>query len=87
MWTDILGDWKANVGVIELFQRLKNSLKDGAIIVLHDSGETFGADASAPENMIAALELLLKEEGARKMKWVTISDMLNAQAKKQISSV
>jgi peptidoglycan/xylan/chitin deacetylase (PgdA/CDA1 family) len=87
MWTDILGDWNENIGVIELFHRLKNSLKNGAIVVLHDSGKTLGADEKAPENMIAALELLLKEEEARKMKWVTISDMLNEQTKKKISSV
>lgn len=87
MWTDILGDWKENISVMELFHRLKSSLKDGAVIVLHDSGETLGADKKAPENMIKALEMLFKEEEAKKMKWVTISDALNAQTKKQISSM
>ncbi|WP_027410271.1 polysaccharide deacetylase family protein [Anoxybacteroides tepidamans] len=87
MWTHILGDWKERVGVHGLFQRLKNSLTDRAIIVLHDSGETFGADEKAPGNMISALELLLEEEKAQKMEWVTISDMMNVQTNKQISSM
>jgi peptidoglycan-N-acetylglucosamine deacetylase len=85
MWTHILGDWKASLGVLELFRRLKTCNNDGSIIVLHDSGETLGADANAPENMLAALELFFKEGYAQKVRWVTVSELLNAQNKKQIS--
>jgi peptidoglycan-N-acetylglucosamine deacetylase len=85
MWTHIPGDWKENVGALELFHRLKTCQQDGSIIVLHDSGETFGADVNAPENMLAALELFLKEGYTQKIRWVTLSEMLNAQNKKQIS--
>ncbi|GCD84370.1 polysaccharide deacetylase family protein [Parageobacillus thermoglucosidasius] len=87
MWTAILGDWNVKVGALELHKRLKNSVEDGAIIVLHDSGTTFGADELAPEQMLAALEWLLKEEKAKKMRWVTVTDLLNAQTNKQISSI
>jgi len=87
LWTYILGDWNAKLGTMELFRRLRNSMKGGAIIVLHDSGDTLGAHKRAPEQMLAALELLLKEETAKKMRWVTITDFMNVQTNKQISSI
>ncbi|TCL45941.1 polysaccharide deacetylase [Thermolongibacillus altinsuensis] len=61
MWTYILGDWKASLGANRLYERLKNCRKDGAIIVLHDSGSTLGADEEAPKYMLKALERFLKE--------------------------
>ncbi|BDG34314.1 polysaccharide deacetylase family protein [Saccharococcus caldoxylosilyticus] len=87
LWTYILGDWNAKLGTMELFRRLRNSMKGGAIIVLHDNGDALGADKRAPEQMLAALELLLKEEAAKKMRWVTITDVMNVQTNKQISSI
>jgi len=87
MWTDILGDWKESIGAETLVQRLKNSLQDGAVIVLHDSGETLGADEKAPENMLEALQRLFQEEAARKVQWVTISEMLDVQTNEQIRAI
>jgi peptidoglycan/xylan/chitin deacetylase (PgdA/CDA1 family) len=87
LWTYILGDWNAKLGKMELFRRLQRSMKGGAIIVLHDSGDTLGAHKRAPEQMLGALELLLSEEKAKKMHWVTITDFMNAQTNKQISSM
>ncbi|ANB55965.1 polysaccharide deacetylase family protein [Anoxybacillus sp. B7M1] len=83
MWTHILGDWKESIGVDELLRRLKNGLQDGAIIVLHDSGDTLGADKKAPAHMLKALELLFAEEEAKKMEWLTISEAINAHTNKQ----
>ncbi|MFC4182899.1 polysaccharide deacetylase family protein [Saccharococcus thermophilus] len=87
MWTYILGDWNARLGKMELFRRLQRSMKGGAIIVLHDNGDTLGAHKHAPGQMLEALELLLSEEKAKKMHWVTITEFMNAQTNKQISSM
>lgn len=87
MWTAILGDWKENLGVATLVQRLKKSLKDGAIIVLHDSGETLGADKKAPEHMIQALQQFFEDEAAKNAQWVTISEMIDAQTNGQIRAI
>lgn len=61
MWSIMVGDWRRKVGREKLKNRLLHSLHDGAIIVLHDSGETIGADVDAPINMIPALEDVLQE--------------------------
>jgi peptidoglycan/xylan/chitin deacetylase (PgdA/CDA1 family) len=87
MWTYILGDWNAKLGKMELFRRLQRSMRGGAIIVLHDNGDTLGAHKHAPGQMLEALELLLSEEKAKKMRWVTITEFMNAQTNKQISSM
>jgi hypothetical protein len=36
-------------------------LKKGDVIVLHDSGQTFGADIDAPSHMLQALSDFLEE--------------------------
>lgn len=71
MWTYILGDWKASMSVERLYERLTNSIKDGAIIVLHDSGSTIGADQHAPANMLRALEQLLQHSSVQ---WVKVNE-------------
>ncbi|MFQ3544936.1 polysaccharide deacetylase family protein [Halobacillus rhizosphaerae] len=58
MWDVIAGDWK--VGPREqLLTRLMNKVRDGSIVVLHDCGETLGADSKAPAVMIEALEAFI----------------------------
>ncbi len=71
MWTYILGDWNASLGVDRLYERLMSSIEDGAIIVLHDSGSTIGADEHAPANMIATLERLFQHTN---VKWVKLNE-------------
>lgn len=71
IWTYILGDWNASLGVDRLYERLMSSIEDGAIIVLHDSGSTIGADEHAPANMIATLERLFQHTN---VKWVKLNE-------------
>ena len=55
MWDLIPGDWKVSHKET-LRNNLKASVRDGSIIVLHDCGETPGADRHAPKIMLEALE-------------------------------
>ncbi|ARA97968.1 polysaccharide deacetylase family protein [Geobacillus thermodenitrificans] len=87
LWSHILGDWNEKIGAMELFRRLRAAVRGGAVIVLHDNGDALGASKRAPEQMLSALELLLKDEVAKKMRWVTITELRNAQTNKQISSM
>jgi peptidoglycan/xylan/chitin deacetylase (PgdA/CDA1 family) len=61
LWSIIVGDWRSRGGKRKIKKRLLSKLKDGAIIVLHDSGQTFGADRDAPTYMLEALHEFISE--------------------------
>ncbi|MEK5408489.1 polysaccharide deacetylase family protein [Paenibacillus sp. FSL W8-0439] len=61
LWSVIVGDWKSSAGKQKIKQRLLSKLKGGAVIVLHDSGQTFGADREAPAYMLEALNEFITE--------------------------
>ncbi|QYK69234.1 MULTISPECIES: polysaccharide deacetylase family protein [Paenibacillus] len=61
LWSVIVGDWKSSGGKQKIKQRLLSKLKGGAVIVLHDSGQTFGADRDAPAYMLEALNEFIIE--------------------------
>ncbi|WP_263862317.1 polysaccharide deacetylase family protein [Bacillus aerolatus] len=81
MWTAIPGDWKANVNPPKLASLLKEARKSGAIITLHDSGTTLGADVRAPENTLKALEIFLADEKSADYQFVTVHTILNPPAR------
>jgi peptidoglycan/xylan/chitin deacetylase (PgdA/CDA1 family) len=76
MWSIMVGDWRTNVGREKLKTRLLDGLHDGAIIVLHDSGDTFGADEDAPSEMISALEDVLHEVLEKGYQCVRIDELI-----------
>ncbi|WP_258535654.1 polysaccharide deacetylase family protein [Bacillus sp. 03113] len=73
-WSDILGDWKTSVSKNLLLDKLRLTKKDGSIIVLHDSGETFGADHDAPKYMIKNLEKYIQECQQKGIQFVALHD-------------
>lgn len=64
MWSNIYGDWKINNCKTRLLRQLNDTQENGAVVLLHDCGETPGADHDAPRYMIEKLALYL--EGAAK---------------------
>lgn len=58
LWSHIFKDWKAQTHNLA---QLKHPMPDGAILLLHDNGDTKGADATAPIHMLAALEPFLAQ--------------------------
>lgn len=56
MWTSIFGDWKVKTCKTSLLHQLQHAICDGAIYVLHDCGETYGADHEAPAHMLHTLQ-------------------------------
>jgi peptidoglycan/xylan/chitin deacetylase (PgdA/CDA1 family) len=61
LWSLIVGDWVSRGGAQKIKHRLLANLKNGDVIVLHDSGQTFGADKDAPSYMLQALSDFLEE--------------------------
>jgi peptidoglycan-N-acetylglucosamine deacetylase len=63
-WSIMVGDWR-KTAVKTLLSRIVRRLHPGAILVLHDSDEAFGAEAGAPESVIDLIGPLIRELHAR----------------------
>jgi peptidoglycan/xylan/chitin deacetylase (PgdA/CDA1 family) len=75
MWSHILGDWRIKNCGTKLLNRLRQArTEEGAIIVLHDSGDNIGADNEAPSYMLKSLEIFLKESQELGTKFVTLDE-------------
>ncbi|BBH23661.1 polysaccharide deacetylase family protein [Paenibacillus baekrokdamisoli] len=60
VWSVMGWDWKRQDDAEPLTQRLLSKIKPGAIVLLHDSGDTPGADEEAPRQMLKALQTVLQ---------------------------
>ena len=56
LWSLMVGDWSCSGGKERIKRKLFARLKSNDIIVLHDSGQTFGANQHAPMYMLEALK-------------------------------
>ena len=56
LWSLMVGDWRSKGGSEKIRRRLMHKIKGGSVILLHDSGETWGANPDAPLHTIKALE-------------------------------
>ncbi|MEX2104111.1 MAG: polysaccharide deacetylase family protein, partial [Bacilli bacterium] len=77
MWSLMVGDWRSRGGKERIRTKLLKSVKAGDVIVLHDSGDTIGAEKSAPLHMIEALEEVLKEVVKQGYRFVRIDEMID----------
>ncbi|HJV32288.1 MAG TPA: polysaccharide deacetylase family protein [Bacillales bacterium] len=70
MWSAIFGDWKVQT---DLLEKLRKTTEPGSILLLHDCGETWGADREAPKYMLESLEVFLREN--QETKFMTLKDL------------
>lgn len=61
LWSVMVGDWNCRTDKETIKDKLLHRIKGGSVVVLHDSGETFGADQEAPDRMLRALEEVLQQ--------------------------
>lgn len=81
LWSLMVGDWRNRGGEKKIVRRLLTHVSDGDVIVLHDCGETFGANRDAPAHMLAALDVVLQEVKARGFHCVRVDEMMNLEKK------
>lgn len=72
-WSVMVGDWRVTDSEV-LVRRIEDKLTDEAIIVLHDSDVTLGAEAGAPASVITAIPQIVERVSSRGLKFVKISD-------------
>jgi peptidoglycan/xylan/chitin deacetylase (PgdA/CDA1 family) len=75
LWSKMAEDWRSKGGSEKVEKRLLKNIKNGEIILLHDCGETLGADVDAPTNTINALKTVFKEISSRGMTGVRIDEL------------
>lgn len=76
LWSAMFGDWKEKLGADRLTDKLISRLNPGEVMLLHDCGNTLGADPNAPEHMLVALERMLQEARNRGLNSVRIDEMI-----------
>lgn len=82
LWSLMGRDWNRDIGKSKLRGKLLERMQDGSVILLHDSGDTFGADADAPFFMLQALEDVLAEAAKRGLSCVRIDEMFEERDNK-----
>lgn len=83
LWSVMASDWSCNSPDDEkkLAQKLLRRIKSGSIILLHDSGKTFGAKEDAPGYMLNALETVFKELASESYSYINVSEMMKYDAR------
>ncbi|MFB5760909.1 polysaccharide deacetylase family protein [Paenibacillus medicaginis] len=75
LWSLKAGDWRSRSCHKKLKATLLNGITDGSVILLHDSGDSPGADRHAPYFMLRALEEVLHQLQGRNLQFVRLDEM------------
>lgn len=73
-WSVMVGDWRVTPSSV-LLERIVSQMRPGDIIVLHDSDETWGAEAGAPESVIALIPQLVESVTKQGLQLGTLSTL------------
>ncbi|MED4204934.1 polysaccharide deacetylase family protein [Neobacillus mesonae] len=75
LWSIMAEDWRTSGGSEKIKHRLSN-IKGGDVILLHDCGDTLGAELDAPRNTINALKDVFKTVKTKGYTCVRVDDFL-----------
>lgn len=81
LWSFNPKDWSKKTTPALLKERLLTRVKHGNVILLHDSGETFGADPTAPSRMLEVLAEVLQTMRERGYEFMTVKQLMEREKK------
>lgn len=81
LWSMMAGDWRKSTGADKILARMLHHLKGGEVYLLHDCGNTFGADRDAPENTIKALKKFIPAALESGYSLVRVDELMKATEK------
>lgn len=81
LWSVMGGDWSLQhkADGDQLARRLLKQIKSGSVILLHDSGDTFGASPGSPAVMLNALQVVLEQLRSKNYEYVTVQEMIRME--------
>lgn len=85
LWSVMVNDWRSKSpdDVERMRDQLLTQCRGGSIVLLHDSGETFGAIPEAPRYMLRALDETLAVLKPQGMRFARIDELLALDEKDQ----
>jgi peptidoglycan-N-acetylglucosamine deacetylase len=87
LWSIMVGDWRSKGGSEKIISKIMQRIKPGDVILLHDSGETWGANEDAPYYTIEALKnifVILQNQGYHFMR---IDEMIDKSVRVESNQI
>lgn len=81
LWSVMVSDWRSKgpADVIRMRDQLLRECKGGSVVLLHDSGETLGAQPEAPKYMLQALDEVLTRLKPQGMRFVRVDELMKME--------
>src|SRR5690606_24292662 len=78
LWSVMVSDWRSSEprDADRMRDKLLAQCKGGAVVLLHDSGETLGAVPEAPGYMLKALDEVLNQLKPQGMQFVRVDELM-----------
>ncbi|MCL6634470.1 MAG: polysaccharide deacetylase family protein [Peptococcaceae bacterium] len=82
LWTYMSWDWIRRATPESIARKVLSRIKDGAILVFHDSDSTPGAARGGPARVVAALPVILEEIRRKGMRVVPLEEIIAGKARR-----
>jgi len=84
LWTYMSWDWGKRASAESITRKVLNKIRDGVILILHDSDSNPGASPGGPARVVAALPQILEEIKHRGLQVVPLEEIVFSKSKRPI---